>query len=704
MIATWLPLVLPALVALAWFFLPGLPITLVMRLRPVMAVALSPLVSVFLITVTAVVASSVGIPWGPLPVLVVTVVTAVIALGVHVALLRHAGRRLPSARSDKNSAPASSRLSEGTQEEETEQAAAPTPQHRHPRWRVRNLLLGVDGITAAAIAIGAVLMTRHVRNALDAPDALSQTYDNIFHQNAVRRILETGDASTFTLGLLTSAPGSEHKFYPAGWHDMVSLVLLTLGSENIPLATNAVTAAVCIGVWVCGSVALTREVLPASLRRLGLLPAGVLTASIPAFPWPMLGFGVLYPNLIGYALIPALLVPALHAVGAVSIARMPQASAIILGLIGTVGITICHPNAAMLALALAAALCVAALLMALGRLSRGRNHKKMVSLGWVLGASAVVAALIVVLWPRVRPSEASASWLPSTTEMGAVGQALLFAPHVGAPAWILTFLLAAGLYAAVRRRLFIGPLLWLAVMVLWVTVAGTRPSATRMLLTGIWYNDSFRLAAALGLVVVPILTLGVTHVLDTVRRLLLRHLKSPRALRRLLTTPLVLGTISALALVGLTQRSTWMNVIIDWTSHVYEQDEEAPLLTPEELALIEKIPSIVPPDAVIITDAWNGSSLVYAYTGIETTTKHTSEHTSDEDLLLREHLNDATFFPGVCQAIRTMKAQYVLDFGPNQINKQEIPRDGFEDLDTAPGFEKIAGDGDVALYRITACR
>src|SRR5690606_19483538 len=72
----------------------------------------------------------------------------------------------------------------------------------------------------AAIGVGfaAVVITIRFIVIFWEPDNISQTYDNIFHLNAPRFVLETGNASSITLaGLPIDAPGTGG-FYPAVWH------------------------------------------------------------------------------------------------------------------------------------------------------------------------------------------------------------------------------------------------------------------------------------------------------------------------------------------------------------------------------------------------------------------------------------------------------------------------------------------------------
>ena len=68
------------------------------------------------------------------------------------------------------------------------------------------------------------------------------------------------------------------------------------------IATNAAILVVCGVVWTCSLVAL----LPVLVRPrpVTLVAAGVVSAAIPAFPLLLVKWGVLYPNLLGYALLP----------------------------------------------------------------------------------------------------------------------------------------------------------------------------------------------------------------------------------------------------------------------------------------------------------------------------------------------------------------------------------------------------------------
>ena len=123
-----------------------------------------------------------------------------------------------------------------------------------------------------------------------------------------------------------------------------------------------------------------------------------------------------------------------------------------------------------------------------------------------------------------------------------------------------------------------------------------------------------------------------------------------------------------------------------------------------EYKLIKKVPEIVPAGEKVVVNSWNGSALVYALEGVETTEKHATGAYTDEQRLINEHLDDAEVMPQVCDVLAKEDAKWVLDFSNEPlINDPGLVYPGYDDRDTNPGFEEVAREGDAALYKITAC-
>ena len=63
----------------------------------------------------------------------------------------------------------------------------------------------------AAFVVAAALLAWRTVQVMGTPASISQTYDAVFHLNSVRFALDTGQASSLTIGAMTG-----RGFYPAG--------------------------------------------------------------------------------------------------------------------------------------------------------------------------------------------------------------------------------------------------------------------------------------------------------------------------------------------------------------------------------------------------------------------------------------------------------------------------------------------------------
>ena len=200
----WLSLVPLVLTASVLLLAPGLLITAVAGLPPRTAVSLAPAASIGVIAGAGVIAPLVSVPWGAG---LVVALTGALVLAAAVARLLAARLR----------------------------ARAGTDRPRAQRPALADVLVHIVLLGVAAL-ITAWLVARE----LNTPDAISQTFDAVFHLNAVEWVLRTGNASSVKCYLESPEGG----VYPMGWHTLVALTLKLTGSTSIPLATNAAAVAV----------------------------------------------------------------------------------------------------------------------------------------------------------------------------------------------------------------------------------------------------------------------------------------------------------------------------------------------------------------------------------------------------------------------------------------------------------------------------
>lgn len=633
----WFEFWLSIATAVATLFVIGFPIALSVGLRGFAAVALSAPISVSVIAGSAVIAGFLNVPWSLVPVMVL-VLAAVLIL---VPLTRRFGSPL--------------RVGSGM-------------------WP----WLGVG--------IGAILLGVQVVRIFVEPGTISQTFDNVFHLNAVRYILDTGDASSFSIGLLTSPSGSLG-FYPAAWHAVVSLVAQISG-VSIPIAVQAVTFVTAALIWPLGAVLLVRTLVGPS--AVALVGTGVIAAAMPVFPLLLMDYGVLYPYQLGLAMLPATLAVTawLARIGFLRLGRPWQGIALTLVLLGGMGLA--HPGAFVSWLALT--LPFAVLLFV--RFWRGSPVRKRAYT--VLGALAYIA-IGVLLLKILRPQLEARQWPTTKTIPQAIGEVLVGSAWYGVPAVLASLLVLIGVVAAIVRRTesalaTLG--MFLVVAALYVIVCALTLGSIRDAATGSWYNNQPRLAAMLAIGALPVAGMGLAWLADAIRKWRL-----PRAAS-------VAVSIVALALgVALTQFGPFSPVptAVSWAAVLYQPSEDAGLLDTDESTLLNRIDDEVPDDAIIAGNPWTGAGLAYAISGRHVLMPHMLMEESPELKYVNEHLRDATVGSEVCNAIDELQVEYVLDFGDNGVHSNAPKYDGLTDLEDSAAVELVDSEGDARLYQIVGC-
>ncbi|ANG85241.1 DUF6541 family protein [Microbacterium aurantiacum] len=644
----WLSAIPSILIGTALILLPGAAVIMAgWGVRSLVAWLFAPAISIAIIAVASSVGPVVGLTWSLFPVAIVTAVAALVAWAVSRWVARN----------------------DGVDRQPWEQG------------RTRAFYAAGVGAVAAAAAISVQLMT-----AFGTPENISQTFDNIVHLNAIRLALDLGDASVVVIGST-----SDIAFYPNGWHSVVTLVA-QLGGGSIPLAVNAANIAIFAIAWPVSALALGATLFAA--RPAALAVTAVLTTGFAAFPLLLLDFGVLYPNATGYAVLPA----ALAAVWMLLTVRgRDRVRALLLLLVTCAAVGISHPNAflALFALAFAVVVTESALAARAARTRRARLAPLFVIVGMTVA--------LVGLWRFGRTNAGMSVWGAWQSTAQAFGEAALISPR-GYPITIATsVLLLVGMIAIVRH-----PSRWLRVALpfataafLFIVVSGLPIGTTvRDLITNPWYNDSYRLAAILPLAGVPVAVVGALVVLDAVSRIFQRR-SWPEPARLLLVT----GLTALLLLLAATGPN--VTAMIERAHDSYRLSDSSPLLTRDEQALIARLDETVPDDAVLIVNPWTGGSLAYALGGKEVVARHVFSARSADQEFIDANLGDIDSDPEVCSVVNRLDAEYVLDFGSQNVWNNKAAggeRAGLNDLDPSEKLVLIDSEGDDArLFQIVGC-
>ncbi len=643
--------------ALAVVFVPGLALSWLLGARGILLIGWAAPFTAAIVGVTVLAAQVLPFRWGPAAVLVSTVALGALTRGAR-ALWR---RRWPDV------------MAGGAGR--------------------RDLVVGLIGLL-----IGAALIAPRLVEAFGAPSNISQTFDNVYHLNAVRFIVDGGSASPFQQMI----PG----FYPDLWHAITALVVQTTGT-SIPIAINIVSIVLGAFVWPLSCMLLVRVIVGA--RPVAVLLAAVLAAGFAGFPLLMLDFGVLYPNVLSISLLPAVFgaVIVVARLGAKPVISAPAALWTLLALVPALALA--HPSSLMALIAMSFPIAVVAAVRNFRELRAADASPRVVGATVAAWSAGVIAAIVLLLLARPTPEQAF--WKPNSTVLNALWSVVSNSAAGKPVAWAVSILMVIGLVALVVQR---------------------RQRWLVWSLTGSWYSDSVRLAALLPVVALPLATVGGLWLIEWIVALGARIGSASRSgsirdqavsgagSARPATPPIsadgarrtsirpgaltwIVGTalITAVALVS--QTGAAMQAATASAERSYRIGEHAPLLSLDEQALLERLDADVPVDAVIVGSPWTGTSLSFALANRYSLIPHIYTELDQDMTTIVDHLNQAKSDPQVCPALARTGVRFVLDFGPHEVHNGSHPYPGLADLSDSDAVTLIDEQGDARLYEVTAC-
>lgn len=663
---SWLATIPLLLFAVVLAFGPGYAMGWALRVPARLRVFYAPLLTFALVAVSAIVLGKTGIPWS----LISFVPVAAVLVAAAAGLMWLVGRRWPTL------------------------ASASWPGNDVPvAWPVVGAVLG------------GFLVLHMTEDMVYGPEAFSQSLDNSFHMNAIRWIQEHGDASSLTLGAV-SAADQQPTFYPAGWHDFVSLIYSTTGT-SIATATIVTVLLTASFVWPCSLVAFSLSI--PKLRRLQALAIPAIIGGFAAFPGLLLRWGVLFPNLLGYALLPTFVALMAHLVQA--LLRREFSVLLSLGLsalVGIAGLALVHPNAVVSAVVFALPMLLA------GVVQVSRSHELALRQKWV-GSLLLVGVSIgcVGAWLVLRPgASASNTWEPMLTEGEALYQFLFLGLENANqlrdtfnPSYLAGFLAlwGAGYLLYKHRNLWLIAS-WVLIGYLWIIAATVPRGDFRLLMVGPWYTDHFRLAALVVFPSVILAGIGLGGFVEGLLTWIVRRV--PRTARlNVATVGMGVAAVLVLVLAGLTSRVPSVQETTLAVSKEYRVTPSSVVLNQDEMNVINEIPKIVPKGDVIVNNPWDGSAYIYALADRHLTGYHFEFETSPKYSAIMHNLKNARTNPEVCREVNKYKAHWYVHL-ENQLNFGPDAQKNYDGLVAAIGTDVLTpvySSGPMTLYRISAC-
>lgn len=645
---TWLPVLWPALSLLLLFAVVGVGTAWAIGVRGLWVAALAPAFTVTIVGLAAIVAPWVGLPWSVGPVLLLAALIGGVSFVVRI-------RTTPARGADK---------------------------------RRRGAF---DVWPVAAILAAAVVISWRFVQIVGTPEAFSQTFDNVFHMNAIRWIVDTGSASSLSLGQMTS-PGGSLPFYPAAWHALAALVVQLTG-VSVPVAISAQTLLVSAIVWPLGAVLLTRTLFGGS--AVATVAAGILSAAIPAFPFLLMDYGVLYPYQLGLAVLPVALAVTLRLLRIVD--APPTGSwwwaLILVGVLP--GMSLAHPGAFVAWLALSVPIFLAFLWRCYRSATTSKGRLAVVA--GVVGYVAVGGLLVRVL----RPPLETRQW-PIPIGVGdALRQIFTVSMFYGVAAIAVAVAVAVGaVWAIIRHRTsdVIALAMYLIAAWLFFSVAALQIWDLRDAFTGSWYNNWPRVAAFLAIVMVPLGAYGVQRTAAWLGRL-----SASRVISRSARWARAAGAaLLVVAGVALTQTAA-MTEAVRSAHRLFVMNDSSPLVSADEYALLSRLDDSVPEGVMVAGNPYTGASAAYALADRPVLMTHTLVEITPVMNEIVEGLSEATAGDPVCRAVAELNLGFVLDFGDREVHGGRHEYPGLEGLADSSAVRLVDAQGDARLYEVTAC-
>lgn len=567
-------------------------------------------------------------------------------------------------------------------------------------------------ILAAYALVGLIIVFFVYVRAMDGAASYAQIYDNAFHLNTVHRFADAGIFSILHVSIDGTLPDGAFgplTFYPAAWHVVCALVCnaLSIGAGVAENAVNVVFMGIVFPLSTCAFL----SALFTNKKRVVVL-GSLCSLAVGAYPWGMMTFGPLYSNMAAFALAGSLVYIFFEMTGE-GLGVKRRILWCVMFAVGSVGVAATQPNAIFT---------VAVILAPLACLRIWRwfiSHGKSIRTAYLFaGLSLVVfAGIWLALWASpMFHAVVVYPWPSFTTIYQAIANVLLLSLRAYPVQVVLGIVIVAGFVVVLRdkhARWIVPAYLFFCVS---YVVAASTDGVLKTVLSGFWYNDSYRIAACISLTAIPLAAAG----LDLIVEFALRAVKGGRRSVRL--SGVVAAAVSVVFAVVTYAPS--FSVADRFFVETPMGKAEAGLAwladpgtrkyDPAESAFVEKVKRIVDNDSLILNFPYDGSVFSYGENDLNILYRSFGAAASDDYLTLTKGLAGVSGDDAVKNEIEDLGVGFVLlldCFWPEKegsvhedlISGRESDWEGALALDeSTPGFELVLSEGDMRLYRVTA--
>lgn len=586
-------------------------------------------------------------------------------------------------------------------------------------------------IVALYLFAGLVVCAYVFVKSLDGAASFHPKHDNMTHYNNIRSFVDSGIWSSLTVNNfmgtgLDSASWQHVAFYPSAWHDLAAILISALGCE-VAVAANAVNAVVAGVICPLSTFAFLRALFPN--QKLVLASGAFVAVAFTAFPWAFLIKGPLYPNMLANALLPAVLAAVVLLVrGQFDSFRRRVVFGLAFGLASFIALALSQTNNLFTVLVFLAFFGATPLREAVSsKLSAKLRHsRRFTTLFYV-----AYIALVIVIWAAAT----SLPFLQGIIAYDNVGDASLgvsssafstlsLSFFASLPQWALLIACLVGAVILVARRRS-----WLvalaAFMMFAYFISRFMLGYPKAFITGVWYNDPWRLAACASQFLVPLASAGLASAIALVARLL-ENPKDADGKSIPSARCLIVSAVSVLLVFSCwtffpnynePRRSggshqTAYGQLRNWLKDSYDMGTEQ-VYSAEEQQFVDKVLETIPEGAAVINQPNDGSVFAYGLDGLNTYYRSNSvSGLTKNSEIIRKEIDEIAESESVQNAVKAVGAQYVLllDQGVpwedgvwmSEYHEGAVQNwDGLNGItDDTPGLEVVLADGDMRLYKI----
>lgn len=577
------------------------------------------------------------------------------------------------------------------------------------RFGIEPNALQLGAFVACGLVAGLLVYVR----SLGAADAFICGNDIVHHMSLNLSFFQSGNWSTLET---TTTPGMGGAFYPSLWSLLCALAMSSV-KANAAISMNACNFFIIAFLYPTSAYLFFAKIFHGN--KISIYLASFLSLAAFGFPWEMLlRKTLLYPNMLGFALLGAFLFAFMSCFNRDKHAKRTERTLVVLiTLAGLASICLAHPNT----------LFTAAVFGYCFLVHKIWRHFYEAPLKRRLGAILILSLVVIAVWTGLAltpfmQSVVTNAYTPSGSILGTIVRvAILKSPHLGAQ-YALAFLVVLGFFSCLIRkgqRWLVLPFLIMSFLYLALL---TMPESTlRNILTGFWYNHPTRVFASLSLYALPLATAGAREIVRFAEFIWSRIRKTKQnepaskepslhPVAYCTAAVLIACAVFVLPLPKVFPSAFSFHDLQETLQDFYSPDSDTSFLTSEERDFLQQAAKHVPQGARVLNMPNDGSAFAYALYDMNVGSRDFYNSEEDDCSRAAQIIDTVGTNEESAKLVHDLGFEYVLVLDPENEQAQETIYKNRYDEDQwkhmralsaeTPGLEPVLQEGDMTLYKI----